>query len=156
MKALSLKQPYAGFVESGEKSIEFCSWKTDYRGPLLICSSGESALAKPQDPFECAVYEADFPESMALCVVDLLEILPFSTEEAALEEVSALAECAGEFSFCRLSGTEFSPRDFKFQGYLWFIENPRPIERFSVTAGKGLFEVPVPREEELREAFCVD
>ena len=36
MKQLSIRQPYVHFILSGLKTYEFRSWKTDYRGPVLI------------------------------------------------------------------------------------------------------------------------
>lgn len=39
MKALSVKQPWASMIASGEKTIETRLWRTDYRGELLIVSS---------------------------------------------------------------------------------------------------------------------
>jgi len=36
MKALTLTQPWATLVAIGAKRIETRSWKTDYRGPLVI------------------------------------------------------------------------------------------------------------------------
>jgi hypothetical protein len=39
MKALSLKQPWANLIASGEKTIETRLWATRYRGKLLIVSS---------------------------------------------------------------------------------------------------------------------
>jgi hypothetical protein len=39
MKALSVKQPWANMIASGEKTIETRKWYTDYRGLLLIVSS---------------------------------------------------------------------------------------------------------------------
>jgi hypothetical protein len=39
MKALSIKQPWANMIASGEKTIETRTWATDYRGDLLIVSS---------------------------------------------------------------------------------------------------------------------
>lgn len=39
MKALSVRQPWANHIVIGIKEIEYRSWSTDYRGPLLICSS---------------------------------------------------------------------------------------------------------------------
>lgn len=39
MKAISLIQPWASLVAMGEKKIETRSWKTNYRGPLLIHAS---------------------------------------------------------------------------------------------------------------------
>jgi len=39
MKALSVKQPWANKIASGEKTIEVRTWYTHYRGPLLIVLS---------------------------------------------------------------------------------------------------------------------
>lgn len=39
MKAISVKQPWANMIASGEKTIETRTWRTDYRGELLIVSS---------------------------------------------------------------------------------------------------------------------
>ncbi len=59
MKALSIKSPWAEMIRSGEKTIEFRTWKTSYRGPLLICCS-----KNPRSEFS----------GNALCVVDLVDI----------------------------------------------------------------------------------
>lgn len=42
MQALTVKQPWASLVAYGEKTIEYRSWATDYRGPLLICAAWPS------------------------------------------------------------------------------------------------------------------
>lgn len=36
MKALTIKQPYASLIIEGYKKYEFRSWKTNYRGKILI------------------------------------------------------------------------------------------------------------------------
>jgi len=36
MKVLTIKQPWASLIMSGDKRFEFRSWRTSYRGPLLI------------------------------------------------------------------------------------------------------------------------
>ena len=41
MKALSIKEPYANMILSGKKTIETRTWRTNYRGPLLICASAK-------------------------------------------------------------------------------------------------------------------
>lgn len=61
MKALSLHPYYAVMIAAGEKTIEYRSWRTDYRGPLIICSSRFND--GPQ-----------FPRGYALCAVDLRDI----------------------------------------------------------------------------------
>lgn len=51
MKALSIKQPWASAIVLGVKSVEIRTWKTNYRGPVLIHApkeydyQGEQALA---------------------------------------------------------------------------------------------------------------
>lgn len=45
MKALSLKQPWANLVASGEKTIETRRWRTPYRGLVAICSSMQPPIA---------------------------------------------------------------------------------------------------------------
>lgn len=75
MKALSIKQPWASLVVAGHKTVECRTWKTSYRGPLLICSS-----------------KGDFeindgliaPGGMGLGVVELVDVLPMT--KADLEQ----------------------------------------------------------------------
>jgi ASCH domain len=45
-KALSVKQPWANMIASGEKTIETRLWPTKYRGPLLIVSSRSPKIAQ--------------------------------------------------------------------------------------------------------------
>lgn len=41
MKALSVRPDYVFDIISGEKTIEYRSWQTDYRGDLLICATAK-------------------------------------------------------------------------------------------------------------------
>jgi hypothetical protein len=41
-KVLSIKQPHASFICAGIKTVENRTWKTDYRGKLLIHASGDN------------------------------------------------------------------------------------------------------------------
>ena len=42
LKAISLWQPWASLIPLGLKHYETRSWKTNYRGKLLICSTAKS------------------------------------------------------------------------------------------------------------------
>jgi predicted transcriptional regulator len=42
MKALSIREPWAGLIVDGKKSIELRTWRTHYRGPALIHRSGKN------------------------------------------------------------------------------------------------------------------
>lgn len=44
MKALSVKQPWANMIASGEKTIETRTWMTGYRGQVLIVSSKQPRI----------------------------------------------------------------------------------------------------------------
>ena len=71
MKALSVKPPYATQILMFMKTVECRSWKTDYRGDLLICASSspwwagticKNALWTPdftEDLFEAVTYITD-------------------------------------------------------------------------------------------------
>jgi hypothetical protein len=61
MKALSIMPYYASCIASGEKIEEYRSWKTDYRGDLLICASSRN-----EGP--------DLVRGHAICVVELYDI----------------------------------------------------------------------------------
>ena len=41
MKALSIKDPWASLIVEGKKTIELRTWRTNYRGPVLIHRSGK-------------------------------------------------------------------------------------------------------------------
>ena len=36
MKVITIKQPFASLIASGQKEYEFRTWKTSYRGDILI------------------------------------------------------------------------------------------------------------------------
>lgn len=38
-KALSIKEPWASMIRDGKKTIETRTWKTKYRGEIIICAS---------------------------------------------------------------------------------------------------------------------
>lgn len=68
-RCLSVRQPWAGLIAAGIKTIELRSWKTNYRGPLVICS------ARGADP-RLTGEHGDGPRGAALCLVDLVDCRP--------------------------------------------------------------------------------
>lgn len=67
MKALSVRNPWAHLIMCGEKEFEFRSWRTDYRGDLLICSSANPKIKNTI----CG---------HALCVVRLNDVIEVTTK----------------------------------------------------------------------------
>jgi hypothetical protein len=80
MKALTLQQPWASLVAFGDKTIEFRSWQTEYRGPLLICAG-----SKP-----ISDGEEIMPYGVVVALVQLVRIEPFTArhlEKANFDEM---------------------------------------------------------------------
>lgn len=69
-KCLSVRQPWASLIASGQKSIEVRSWPTKYRGPLVICASKSPKLS-------------DLPTGCAVCVVDVIDCRPITHDDAS-------------------------------------------------------------------------
>lgn len=72
MKVLTLKQPWATLVAEGIKKYEFRSWKTKYRGKILI-HAGCGIDKKELDKYKNLGYE--FPKSKIITPVDLVDCL---------------------------------------------------------------------------------
>ena len=64
MKCLSVRQPWASMIACGKKTIETRTWKTSYRGDLLICSTKKPIIET-------------LPLGVSLCVVDLYNCRDF-------------------------------------------------------------------------------
>lgn len=82
MKALSIRQPYAGLVVAGIKNVENRSWITSYRGPLAIVSTKSPDAKQWWEPMreKCRALGVEFPE--ALCKVNgaVLGVVDFNYE----------------------------------------------------------------------------
>jgi hypothetical protein len=66
LKAISVKQPWANLIASGEKTIETRLWETKYRGPLLIVSSKQPRIE---------------PAGFALALVELVDCRSMRIED---------------------------------------------------------------------------
>lgn len=62
MKALSVRNPWAQLIFQCEKTFEYRTWKTNYRGDLLICSTASPKIV-------------DTICGHAMCVVRLNDII---------------------------------------------------------------------------------
>lgn len=62
--ALSIRQPYPEEIARGDKTHEYRSWQTDYRGPLLVISG-----LRPDPDYPEA---RSLPRGVAICLVDIV------------------------------------------------------------------------------------
>lgn len=77
MKVLTLKQPWATLVAEGIKKYEFRSWKTNYRGKILI-HAGTGIDKKELEKFKDLNLE--FPSKRILAEVELEDYLELNDE----------------------------------------------------------------------------
>lgn len=92
MKAISVQNPWAHFISTGEKTIEVRSWNTEHRGDLLICSS-----SAPKIPGMISGH--------AVCIVSLDDVTPFRRkylEAACMDEMPEPNSYAWHLSNVRL------------------------------------------------------
>jgi len=74
MKALSIKEPWATLILEGKKTIETRTWKTNYRGEILLCASKNPKSNISGKAFATAKITACIPmtkehERNALCEI---------------------------------------------------------------------------------------
>lgn len=70
MKVITLKQPWASLVAYGIKKYEFRTWKTNYRGKLLIHAGAGIDKDEMKKYIDLGI---DFPKSKIIAIVDLVD-----------------------------------------------------------------------------------
>ena len=117
MKALSIKQPWASLAAAGHKTVECRTWKTSYRGPLLICSS--------KNNFEIND-KLIAPGGYALGVVELVDVRSMTRTDLA---------------------SAYIPEDWyadALKGYAWHIKKLYEIKPVPIQGKLNLFNANVP------------
>src|SRR5262245_30199672 len=113
MKALSVKQPWANMIASGEKTIETRTWPTDYRGPLLIVSSKEPRIA---------------PAGCAVAIVQLTDCRPMTRAD---ECAACCPTYQGAYSWVFEGVSAITP--VPVRGKIGIFEVDIPNERLTIT-----------------------
>lgn len=124
MKTLTVKQPWATFIVSGVKDVENRTWKTSYRGRVLIHASAKPAfhnltmnLTHAQMD---AIVKTDFPlDARDEFYTDSAIIGEVDIVDCVLNHPSIWAEPTDEFLLAL---------DVVKPTYNWVLENPRFYE----------------------------
>jgi activating signal cointegrator 1 len=138
MKALSLRQPFAGLVALGEKRIETRSWSTAYRGFLAIHAA--KGRAWELDPVV-------LPYVQGVLAKHHLERLPDDrgciVALCTLEDVVSIPDYRNMAGVIPMSLTELAFGDYHPGRYMWKLTNIRRIKTPIPWAGSlGVFECP--------------
>lgn len=72
MKVLTIKQPFASLIAEGYKEYEFRTWKTKYRGPLLI-HAGLGVDKEAMKRYE--KLNLNYPKGKIIAKVNLIDCL---------------------------------------------------------------------------------
>ena len=117
-KALLVKQPYAGYIATGEKQIEVRSKPTKYRGQLLICASRDGKPSDDAPGYGCT-----------LAFVELYDCKPLSelTDK--------------QWAQTKLPANIVQELKTKGRGWGWMFMNPRRVIEFPVKGQLGIFNL---------------
>lgn len=130
MKALTISQPYASLIRSGEKWIENRRWSTNYRG-LLAIHAGKGTQYLHRDELK------SYPTGCVIAVARLV----------AVESIERI-ERFGRDVDCRLSIITGSKKRWldanlhkhKEGPFCWILEDVEPIEPVAINGAQGLWE----------------
>lgn len=114
MKALSIHPYYAMAIAAGAKEIEVRTWRTDYRGEILICSTAKK-------------YHGTIP-GHALAVATIKDVVPF--EKKHLEKALMLKEDfkPGLFAWVLENNRLIKPFPVKGKLSLWDFTEEEKID----------------------------
>ncbi|EOG5358339.1 ASCH domain-containing protein [Proteus mirabilis] len=122
MKAISIRQPWAWLIVNGYKDIENRSWRTKYRGQVLIHASQ-------------GVKKSEYERAKEL--TDLLGItLPTSFETGGIVGVATITDCVEQSE---------SPWFFGEKGFV--LTDARPLEFIQIKGKLSFFETGIEPKE---------
>lgn len=77
MKVLTIKQPFASLIAEGIKKYEFRTWRTKYRGELLI-HAGKGIDKKAMEKYK--KYNLDYPSGCIIAKVVVTDCIKIDDE----------------------------------------------------------------------------
>lgn len=136
MKALTISQPFASLIASGEKWIENRRWPTSYRGELAI-HAGKGLQYLDKD---------ELKEHPSGCVIAVAKLVACET----LNAIMAKANCQTERRHWLIPGSSkswytASNHPHAEGPWCWILEDVRPIEHVPVRGAQGLWDIVLPQ-----------
>ena len=126
MKVLSIKEPFATLICKGDKTIETRSWKTNYRGEILIHASGKS-LAKEylDNPFVADLIGGmKFNYGNIICKCELVDCIYM--DEVFINNI-------------KKNTKEYNLGLYELGRYAWILKNVQPIVPISAKGKLNLW-----------------
>lgn len=123
MKVLSIREPYATLILNGTKTIETRSFKTNYRGPILIHAS----LGKDKIKKELLKYidQDNLNYGNIICIANIIDCIYMTKEYIEkIKKEDKLNYITGEYKVGR---------------YAWILDNVHEITKTPVKGKLGLW-----------------
>lgn len=132
MKAITISQPYASLIASGEKWIENRTWPTRYRGKLAIHAGlGRQYLSKDE--------LAKYPTG---CIIAVCNLVACVTLEQILDNEGA-SRNGHEVLIpgSKRAWWEAADHEYAAGPWCWVLEDVQPVENVPVRGMQGLWEM---------------
>lgn len=124
MKVITVKQPFASLIAEGIKEYEFRTWKTKYRGMVLI-HAGKGVDQKAMKKYE--KYHLDYPKGCIIAIVNLTDCISID------EKARKMLQKKNSFVYQHVvKHTEWS-------GYGFKMENVKKIQPIEINGKLGLW-----------------
>lgn len=125
MKTITIKQPFASLIAEELKEYEFRTWKTKYKGKILI-HAGKGIDKKAMKKFE--KYNLKYPIGSIIAIADLTDCIKVDAQfRKMLNEKNPLV----------YSGVIKDP---KWEGYAFKLENVKKINPIKVNGKLSLWD----------------
>jgi len=131
MKCLTIIEPWASLISHNLKTIETRSWKTNYRGKILI----QASRTKKKSPL--ITYLMSFLPS---------PYLPYGCLIAEAELVDCLYMTESFITKIKNNRNEYLMGDYQVGRYAWILKNIKPLYPVYVSGKLGLWEY-IPQEK---------
>lgn len=138
MKVLTLKQPWATLVAEGIKKYEFRSWKTKYRGKILI-HAGAGIDKEAMKQYENM--DLKFPSRKIVAIAEIIDCLELN------EQLNKNIIAENNIAY----GTKVRT------GYAWKLENIKKINyNHEVNGQLGLWNIDLDEEKMMKSIILKD
>lgn len=130
MKTLTIKQPYASLIVEGYKEYEFRTWKTNYRGRILI-HAGKGIDKETINNIK--PLELDYPNGYIIGSVKIVDCI--KVDDKLREELKKSP-----------SVYEKIIKNKDYDGYVFKLANPRKIKPIEASGKLSFWEYDYPQE----------
>ncbi len=138
MKVLTLKQPWATLVAEGIKKYEFRSWKTKYRGKILI-HAGAGIDKEAMKQYENM--DLKFPSRKIVAIAEIIDCLELN------EQLNKNIIAENNIAY----GTKVRT------GYAWKLKNIKKINYSHEVNGQlGLWNIDLDEEKTMKSIILKD